>query len=388
MVARELAPISFVDLRVDAEEEREITGAVQRVLRRGWFVLGPEVAAFEEELADSIGRRRAVAVGNGTDALVLTLRALGIGGGDEVVVPAFTAFPTAAAIVLAGATPVLVDVSRDRPVLDHRATIDALTPHTRAVIVVHLYGAAADAGALAADLSACGRDDIAVIEDCAQAQGALLPSGRPVGAAGVASAFSFYPTKNLAALGDGGAVVTDDERLADEVRAWRSHGERGTRYVHHLAAGNSRLDDVQAAVLRARLARLSEMIGRRRMLSDRYASALPSSAGYLEHGAHGAPHLAVVQLDDRVALAGHLDQLGITTGVHYPRPLCDQPALDGVARLAGSCPNARRIAERCLSLPLHLGLSDDDIDRVARAVTEWTQGPSKRASSRPAGSGE
>jgi dTDP-3-amino-3,4,6-trideoxy-alpha-D-glucose transaminase len=269
-------------------------------------------------------------------------------------------------VLEAGATPVLVDIEQDRPLLRLDATLDAITPRTRAVILVHLYGIPADAAGFAAELAERG---VALIEDCAQAQGASLVSGRTVGTAGVFAALSFYPTKNLGALGDGGAIVTDDDALAGEAAAWRSHGERASRYWHELPARNSRLDDVQAAVLRLRLARLDDCVHARRALSDSYERLLPVEAGYVAHGDRGAPHLAVINVADRDGLAAELAKQGIGTGIHYPHALSEQPALAGRAP-HGDAVNARRWAARCLSLPLHPRMSEADVERVGAAVCD------------------
>lgn len=356
--------IAFVDLALRGEELEGALAGMRAVLERGWFILGPEVSAFESELAAAAGRAHAVGVASGTDALTLGLRAMGIGAGGEVIVPAMTAFPTAVAVLQAGATPVLVDVEPEQPFLDLDLVLAAITERTRAVILVHLYGRAADAGAFAAAL---GERSIALIEDCAQAQGASLPDGRPVGSAGAFAALSFYPTKNLAAVGDGGALLTDDTALADEVRAWRSHGERTARYLHVLPAGNSRLDDLQASILRPRLRALPPHVSRRRELSRRYEETLPARARYVAHGTGGAPHLAVIRCQERDQLAEGLRLVGIATGVHYPRPLQDQPALAAAPR-AGSLDQAAAWAAECLSLPLHDQLSNDDIDTVVEEV--------------------
>lgn len=360
-----MSRIELVALALDDQEVEESLAAVRRVMERGWFVLGPEVTAFEEELALACGTDHAVGVASGTDALTLGMQALGIGSGDEVIVPAFTAFPTAVAVLQAGATPVLVDVGTDRPHLDLEAARSAITPRTRAVVLVHLYGIPADVGPWVELASDAG---IHLIEDCAQAQGATLPDGRPVGSAGVFGAFSFYPTKNLGALGDGGALVTGDPRIAEEVRAWRSHGERGTRYRHELPARNSRLDDLQAAVLRLRLAALPEVVARTRALSDRYAASLPASLSYSHHGSGGAPHLAVVRVADPTAFSAHLAERSIATGRHYPLALDAQPALAAVPRCPA--PRAAAWAASCVSLPLHRHLEPDDIDRVVAAIED------------------
>ena len=367
-------PVALVDLALRGHELDDALAALRRVMERGWFVLGPEVRAFEEELAAASGLRHAVGVASGTDALILGLRALGIGAGDEVIVPQMTAFPTAAAVVEAGATPVLVDIAPGRPHLDLSKTVAALTPRTRAVILVHLYGACADAVAFADALRSRG---VELIEDCAQAQGALLPTGAPVGTVGRFAAFSFYPTKNLGALGDGGAFLTDDESLAEEVTAWRSHGERAVRYRHELPARNSRLDDLHAAVLRLRLTALPDMIAARRALSSAYHRRLGASVSYVDHGPGGAPHLAVVTFEDRQSLADHLSANGIATGVHYPLALGDQPALLHRAVQNGA-PVAREWAARCLSLPLHLGMDESTVDRVASVVLDTLDSAASR----------
>ncbi|MDP9072883.1 MAG: DegT/DnrJ/EryC1/StrS family aminotransferase, partial [Actinomycetota bacterium] len=340
-----MTDIPLVDLSMGTDEVQQILPRLERVLRRGWFVLGPEVRAFEEELAQSAGRAHAIGVGSGTDALILVLRALGIGAGDEVVVPDFTAFPTVAAVIEAGATPVLVDVEATRPLLDLAATLQAVTPRTRAVILVHLYGICADATRFARALGPLG---VTLIEDCAQAQGATLPSGAPVGSAGQAATFSFYPTKNLGAVGDAGAVVTDEIALADEIRALRSHGERGIRYRHEIAARNSRLDDIQAVVLGYRMRSLSSVVERRRVVSELYDRKLPVGM-YVSHGPGDAPHLAVALSDRRDELSTYLNTLGIATGCHYPLPVSAQPAMAGGAErpAAHPTPNASSWAARC-----------------------------------------
>ena len=358
-----MTAIPLVDLRLQGDELEEATAAIRAVLERGWFILGPEVEAFETELAAATGVRHAAGVGSGTDALILTLRALGVGHGDEVIVPAFTAFPTAAAVLEVGAKPVLVDVGEDTPLIDAASIDAAITGRTRAVIAVHLYGCVADVEAIRAAVPG----HIALIEDCAQAQGALLPSGAAVGTAGDAATFSFYPTKNLGALGDGGAVVSDDDELIAEVRAWRSHGERQQRYRHELPARNSRLDDLQAAVLRLRLASLPRRVERRREISGRYAASLPAELAYVGHGEGGAPHLAVIALEGRDALAASLAEAGVGTGVHYPLSLDQQPALAEIVR-GQRMPQARRWARWVLSLPLHDHLTDDEVARVIESV--------------------
>lgn len=357
--------IRLTDLRVDGAELDEIMIALRRVLASGWFVLGPEVESFEAELARSVGTGHAVAVASGTDALALGLRAAGIGHDDEVIVPGFTAFPTAAAVLKAGAIPVLVDVEPARPLLDLDATLAAIGRRTRAVILVHLYGVPADAMAFRRALEQRG---ICLVEDCAQAQGALTTDGRAVGSVGHFGAFSFYPTKNLGAFGDGGAVATNDRDLAAEVRAWRSHGERGQRDVHELPAGNSRLDDLHAAALRLRLRRLGPRLELARTQSSAYQTGL---SGFVDHGPNGAPHLAVIQVRGHGpdALAANLAERGVQTGRHYPWALDEQPAME---RFPPPSPltNSHAWAARCLSLPLHPNLTLRDLERVITLVRE------------------
>lgn len=361
-----MTPINLVELALDPAETDEVLGAMRAVLERGWFVLGPEVRSFEEELATAGQVAEAVGVASGTDALTLGLLGLGIGPGDEVIVPAFTAFPTAVAVLQAGATPVLADVRADQPHLAPDAALAQVTDRTRAVILVHLYGIAAD---VVPWLDTLGPRSIHLIEDCAQAQGAVLPDGRPVGSAGAFGALSFYPTKNLAGLGDGGALVTSDTALAQEVRAWRSHGERAVRYRHELPARNSRLDDLQAAALRIRLAALPARVERARAISERYAAGLDGLLPYAAHGSSGAPHLAVVRCPDPESLIAHLAAHEIASGRHYPYPLDVQPALSELA--TSPTPNAHDWASSCVSLPLHRRLSEDDVDRVVAAVGSW-----------------
>lgn len=341
---------------------------MRRVLERGWFVLGPEVDEFESELAVASGADHAVTLASGTDALIFGLRSIGVVSGDEVIIPDVTAFPTAAAVLEAQGTPVLVDVEPHRPLLDLERALDAVTPRTKAVVVVHLYGVCAD---VAAFREAFGAHDIAVVEDCAQAQGATLPTGEPVGTVGTFGALSFYPTKNLGAAGDGGAVITNDGHLADELRAWRAHGERGERYWHELPARNSRLDELHAAILRLRLLDLDSTVAVKRSLSDRYGASLDEAVRYVSHGVGGAPHLAVVRVERRDEVARRLAERGIGTGVHYPHPLSDQPALSGRASTTET-PNARLWAAECLTLPLHPRLSADDVDIVASTLNEVT----------------
>jgi dTDP-3-amino-3,4,6-trideoxy-alpha-D-glucose transaminase len=362
------AALPFLDLR-PGDDEAEIEAAIARVIARGWFVLGPEVQAFEAEFAAASGARFAVGVGNGTDALTLLLRAAGVGPGDDVIVPALTAAFTALAVVAAGGRPVFADVEPDRLTLDPASCAAALTPRTRAIVPVHLYGQAAD---LAGLLAVAQRHGVAIVEDCCQAHLATC-AGTPLGTLGVGGAFSFYPTKNLGALGDGGAIVTNDPAVADRVRRLRNGGQ-ADRYDHVEAGINSRLDEIQAAVLRARLPRLAASTARRRTLAAAYRERLPDwLAPVPEYDAGHVYHLFPVRTGRREELQQHLRASGIETLVHYPVPLTAQRAFAPFA--PAHCAEAARAAREVLSLPLHPRLEDADIVRVTEAARAFRKGP-------------
>jgi dTDP-4-amino-4,6-dideoxygalactose transaminase len=336
-----------VDLaRRTASLQPELGEAVERVLRSGWFLLGPETEAFEEEFAAFCGRRHAVAVASGTEALRLALRALGVGTGDEVVLPAFTAVPTAAAVCATGASPVFADVERDTAMLDPQLAAAAVTERTRAVIPVHLYGRPA----VAPDLG------VLVLEDAAQAHGALDPQ-----APTAAAAYSFYPTKNLGGIGDGGAVVTDDAELAAQIRFLRAHGHTGD-YEHTAATGNSRLSEIEAAALRLALRRLLEWNARRQLIAQSYRETAPEMRWQAPHERH-VYHLCVARIDDRDAFRA---QVPFGTAVHYPRALTQQPAYRQFVR--EPCPEAESWAAECVSLPCFPEMTDDEIEIVCRAL--------------------
>jgi dTDP-3-amino-3,4,6-trideoxy-alpha-D-glucose transaminase len=356
------ARLPFIDLR-PGDDAGEVRAAIERVLARGWFVLGPEGDAFEAEFAAACGTRHAVAVGNGTEAISLLLRACGVGPGDEVIVPAVTAAFTGLAVAAIGAHPVIVDVEPRTLTLDPVACDAAVTTRTRAVIPVHLYGQPADMAALTA---IAALRHLAVVEDCCQAHLATC-GGVPVGTFGAGGAFSFYPTKNLGALGDGGAVVTNDAAIADRIRRLRNGGQ-ADRY-HHVEAGlNSRLDELQAAVLRTRLPRLRAWTARRRELAARYRGQLPPQAAAIPERDPGhVYHLFPVRHLDRDRLQRALAAAGIDTLIHYPVPLSEQGAFAGYR--PAPCPVAAQAAREILSLPLHPRLRDDDVARVAETIT-------------------
>jgi dTDP-3-amino-3,4,6-trideoxy-alpha-D-glucose transaminase len=364
------SPILFNDLARGVEATRsELDAAVARVLSSGWFVLGTEGQAFEEELASELGARHAVGVASGTDAIELALRALELGPEDEVVTQANTCVPTVCAIERAGAIPVLCDVELEAGTMDPESLRGAIGERTRAVIPVHLYGQCSDTDAV---LEACSGRDIAVVEDCAQAIGAEL-RGQKAGTIGALGCFSFYPTKNLAALGDGGAVVTDDHTLAERLRLVRRYGE-AERYDHVTVGVNSRLDELQAAVLRTRLPRLADWNARRNEIAGTYTEALAESdvraLPRLEERSH-VYHLYVVDAPDRDALQRHLDDHGIGTLIHYPKPVHAHPPYrrlgDGPVPLKVS----ERLCSRILSLPIYPELRDDEVERVAKALQSF-----------------
>ena len=337
----------MVDLaRRNAALEPELSAAVGRVLRSGSYLLGPETEAFETELAVFCGRRHAVAVASGTEALRLALVALGVGTGDEVIVPAFTAVPTAAAVCATGATPVLVDVDDHSAGIDLAAARGALTDRTRAVIPVHLYGRPTELPDLG----------VPVVEDAAQAHGALDRA-----APSIAAAYSFYPTKNLGGIGDGGAVVTDDGDLAGRIRSLRVHGQQ-SGYEHTAISGNSRLSEIEAAALRVGLTRLTAGNGRRRVIAARYREAAPALRWQSPHVRH-VYHLCVARVPERDDFRARMP---FDTGVHYPRALTQQPAYAGFAREA--CPVAEAWAAECVSLPCFPELTDEEIEAVCRAI--------------------
>ena len=359
--------IPFIDLRSDRHDP-ELRGAIDSVLERGWFVLGPEVEAFEAEFATACGALHAVGVASGTDAIALALRAAGIGPGDEVIVPAMTAAYTGLAVIVAGATPVIVDVEPETLTLDPQACAAAVTSRTRAIVPVHLYGQPADIPALK---SLADRHALAFVEDCCQSHLATH-RGTPVGTLGSAGAFSFYPTKNLGAFGDGGAVITDDAALAARVRRLRNGGQ--TDRYHHAEPGvNSRLDELQAAILRVRLVHLADLTRGRRELAALYRSLLPPAVTpILERDPGHVYHLFPVRSAERDALQAHMASLGVETFVHYPLPLSKQGAFANASR--HECPVASRAADELLSLPLHPRLATAQVTRIAEIVGAFWKG--------------
>jgi dTDP-4-amino-4,6-dideoxygalactose transaminase len=358
-------PIPLVDLRLQhAQVAGEVEAGWARVLADTAYVLGAEVAAFEREFAGYCGARHCVGVANGTDALELALRAAGVGAGDEVILPANTFIASAEAVLRAGARVVLADCDPSYLLIDPAAVKDALTPRTRAVMAVHLYGQVAPVDELAAIGEAGG---VALIEDAAQAQGARR-HGAAAGSLGLAAGTSFYPGKNLGAYGDAGAVLTGDDDVARRVRALRNHGSE-VKYEHPELGFNSRLDTLQAVVLRAKLARLEAWNADRRAAADRYTELLggcePVTLPATMPGNVHAWHLYVVQVDDRDRVLAALNAAGIGAGIHYPVPIHLQGALAHLGHRRGDFPVAEAAAGRILSLPMYPGITAGQQERIA-----------------------
>lgn len=348
-----------------ATVQHAVSEAVQRVLASGRYILGAEVEAFEQELAALVGCRHAVGVASGTEALALALLALGIGRGDDVLVPAVTAFPTATAVLQIGAVPRAVDILPESGLMDPADLERRITTRSRAVIPVHLYGQSCD---LAAIQAIADRHGLAVVEDCAQSIGARY-RGRVTGGIGHCGAFSFYPTKNLGAYGDGGAVTTDDPHCAERLKRLRNYGQ-ADRYRHVEFGLNSRLDELQAAVLRAKLPFLPRWNERRRLHAQAYRGALRGVTVMREYE-YGLPvyHLFAVRSPQRRELMEFLQQRGIQTLIHYPVPLHHQPAFP--ARRRERFPHAEQFCAEVFSLPLYPELEASAIGEVVQAVHDF-----------------
>jgi len=359
--------IPLIDLKAQYQALKpDIDAAIARVIANTSFIMGPEVEHFEEAFAAYCATRYAVGVGSGTAALELTLRALDIGPGDQVITTPFTFFATAEAISQAGATPVFADIDPRTYNLDPRAVEAAVTPRTRAIIPVHLYGQPADVDALTA---IARRHDLALIEDAAQAHGADY-RGRRAGSLGHAACFSFYPGKNLGAYGDGGAVVTDDNRLAERLRLLRDHG-RSSKYMHREIGFGHRLDALQAAILAAKLPHLDAANAARRRLAVRYGQLLADTDLVLPYeleGVRSAFHLYVVRTPQRDQVLRQFQDQGIGAGIHYPLPLHLQPAYADMRLRPGAFPVSEAAAQQVLSLPLFPEMTGAQQDRVVTAL--------------------
>jgi dTDP-4-amino-4,6-dideoxygalactose transaminase len=360
-------PIPLLDLgAVHGALAEELRADFERVLRSGMFILGPEHDAFERELEEACGVPHAIGVSSGTAALSVSLLALGIQPGDEVIVPAFTYFASASAVTSIGARPVFVDVEPRRFGLDPERLEPAITPRTRAIMAVHLYGLSCEIGPL---LEVAERRGIPVVEDAAQAIGAT-DEGRPVGSRGACAALSFFPTKNLGCLGDGGAILTRDEALAARARLLRVHGDAG-QYRHVAFGTNARLDALQAAFLRTKLKRLSGWTEERRAIAARYREALdgapviaPSEPGSARH----TYHQFTIRAPERDRLQGYLRDRGIATRVYYPETVPGQPCFAHLGYRSAEFPVSERLAREVLSLPIYPGLTAEQVGRVAREI--------------------
>ena len=364
--------VPFLDLvSQQAEVADEVLAAWERLLRAAHFVGGPDVAAFEREFAAYIGVEHVVGVANGTDALELAYRALGIQAGDEVILPVNTFIATAEAVTAVGATPVFVDVDDETLLIDPAAAESAITERTRAIVPVHLFGQTAPVEALA---PLAARRGIAIVEDAAQSQGAVSAAGR-AGALGTIAATSFYPGKNLGAAGDAGAVMTDDAALADVVRNLGAHGS-SVKYVHDRVGRNSRMDAVQSVALSAKLRRLDDWNAARAAAADRYADLLAASPGVRLPGTRSGNrdvwHLYVVRVEERDRVLADLAAAGVGAAIHYPTPLHLTDAYAGLGYRRGQFPVAERAAERILSLPMFPHLTRAQQERVASVLTAAT----------------
>jgi dTDP-4-amino-4,6-dideoxygalactose transaminase len=360
-------PIPFVDLKAQYQTIKpEIDAAIARVIENTNFILGPQVAAFEKSFAEYVGGAFCVGVNSGTAALQLALMACGIGPGDEVIVPSFTFFATAETVSVLGAVPVFVDVDPVSYTITAAEIEKAITPRTRAIIPVHLYGQAADLDPIRA---LAEQHNLHVIEDAAQAHGGEY-KGRRVGGLGTAGCFSFYPSKNLGAYGEAGAVVTNDEDIARQLRLLRQHGQT-SKYAHAIVAYNFRLEEIQAAVLNVKLPHLDKWNNGRRERAARYNELLSDTGLVLpremEYARH-VYHVYTVQCDNRDELQNRLTANGIQSGVHYPVPIHLQPAYASLGYKTGDLPVTERLSKRVLSLPLFAELTDAQQRAVADAI--------------------
>ena len=358
--------IPFLDLKSPyLELKNELDDAYQRVMESGWYILGKEVDAFESEFAAYCGTKHCIGVGNGLEALHLIVRAYGIGPGDEVIVPANTYIATWLAVTHAGATPVPVEPVESTYNIDPTLIEQAITPRTKAIMVVHLYGQPADMDPIN---SLAQKHGLKVIEDCAQAHGARY-KGRRAGGLGDAAGFSFYPGKNLGALGDGGAVTTNDPELAERIRVLRNYGSQ-IKYHNEVVGYNSRLDELQAALLRVKLTRLDEWNDRRRQVAAQYLQGLSGQQSltlpHVSEWAEPVWHLFVVRHKQRDALQKAFTDTGIGTMIHYPIPPHLQPAYADHNLNEGNFPISERMAKEVLSLPMGPHLSNSDIACVIK----------------------
>jgi len=362
--------IPFVDLRIqDADMRREISQAVECAIDNTQFILGDRVAEFERSFAEFSGADHCIGVANGTESLHLTLRALGVGPGDEVITAANTFVATALAIAYTGATPTLVDADPCDYLIDVELIERAITRHTKAIVPVHLYGQPANMPAI---LEIAEKHGLPVVSDACQAHGSRI-GDTPIGTFGTAACYSFYPSKNLGAFGDGGGIVTSDAKLAERIRMLRNYGQRAKNDITMLGY-NSRLDTLQAAILAVKLRSLDEANARRRAAAVRYRQmlsgldvVLPTENADTMH----VYHLYVVQHKYRDQLAAHLQQSGVQCGIHYPTPIHQIPPFRRARTVPDGVPVSSRLARQILSLPMFPELTDDQIERAAGAIVSF-----------------
>ncbi|MBR2548484.1 MAG: DegT/DnrJ/EryC1/StrS family aminotransferase [Clostridiales bacterium] len=362
--------IPFVSFKpLEKEIDQDLRAAFDRVYTRSWYIEGEEDKAFEEAFAGYCGVSYAVGVGNGLDALMLALKALGIGEGDEVIVPSNTYIATALAVTYVGATPVFVEPVIDTFNIDPSLIEDKITSKTKAIMPVHLYGQACDMDPV---MEIAKKHDLFVVEDCAQAHGATY-KGRKVGTFGCAAGFSFYPGKNLGALGDAGAVITNDKELADKVRALGNYGS-DYKYHHIYKGNNSRLDELQAAFLAVKLPLLDKVNEDRRRIADAYSEGIKNDKlilPYVREDCVPVWHIYAVRCKERDALEKHLNGLGIGTNKHYPIPIHLQECYKDLGIAKGCLPIAEEISATELSLPLYYGMTDEQIRYVIDSVNSF-----------------
>jgi dTDP-4-amino-4,6-dideoxygalactose transaminase len=374
MTAVATQEIPLVDLKAQYATIRdEVRAAIDDVLESMQLTIGPNVKAFDQEFASFIGTKHSVGVGSGTDALQLAIRACGVSAGDEVITVSFTFFATVEAILYANARPILVEVDERTMNMDASAVAAAITPRTKAIIPVHLYGRTVDLK----PLRQIAQDrNIMIIEDAAQAHGALTDDGRTkAGASGKVGCFSFYCSKNLGAYGEAGSITTNDDRLAEELRALREHGQ-STRYYHPVVGYNARLDEIQAAVLRIKLRRLPEWNKRRRELARNYDKLLADSGVITPEIPAGERHVFYVYCirvpgGRRDDLRKYLGERGIGTQIHYPVPIHLQQSAEFLGYRKGDLPVTERLASEVLSIPMYPELTDDQVDRVTTSIREF-----------------
>ncbi len=365
--------IPLVDLRAQYATIRdEVRQAIDEVLDSMQLTIGPNVRAFDKEWAEYCGTTHAIGVGSGTDALQLAIRACGVSSGDEVITVSHTFFATVEAIVYANARPILVDVDERSMLMDIASVASRITPRTKAIIPVHLYGRTVDLKPLRQLTQDRG---ITIIEDAAQSHGALLDDGKKAGAGGRVNCFSFYCSKNLGAYGEAGSITTNDEKLADDLRALREHGQ-STRYYHPIVGYNARLDEIQAAILRIKLRHLDEWNARRRAIAARYNQQLAGLDVITPEIPSGGRHVFYcyairVPGGRRDALRAYLTERGIGTQIHYPVPIHMQEAAQFLGYRKGDLPVTEKVAGEVLSLPMFAELTNAQIDRVATSVTEF-----------------